>query len=193
MLAVFPDLPNMKVIDLGGTIQFWERLPFHPKHLTTLNGYWEPTNQSDYDWHVDVGGDACDPPPDVRAQTFDLVFSNSTIEHVGDQDRRRQFAEVVHTLAERHWIQTPNRAFPVEPHVLFPFQQFLPRQGRALVERYWPLVHTRRPTMEQALEAADGTELLWRGEMKQLFPTSEIESEVVTPVLPAKSVIAVRS
>ena len=193
MLAVFPDLTEMSVIDLGGTIQFWERMPFRPKHLTTLNGFWEPTNESDYEWHDDVDGDACDPPAEIRGQKFDLVFSNSTIEHVGDKGRRRQFAGVVHELAERHWIQTPNRAFPLEPHVLFPFQQFLPRHGRALVERYWPLVHTKRPTMELALEAADGTELLWRGEMKQLFPTSDIEGEVVVPVLPPKSIIAIRS
>ena len=182
----------MRVIDLGGTLQFWERLPFQPRHLTTLNLYPDPWNESDYDWHVDLIGDACDPPVEITNQQYDLIFSNSTIEHVGDRDCRRRFAEVVHELGDRHWIQTPNRAFPIEPHVLFPLQQFMPRHGRALVEMYWPLVHTKRPTLEIGLKAADETELLWRKEMVELFPHSTIEKEVVLPALPAKSLIAVK-
>lgn len=192
-IETFPDLEDARVIDLGGTIDFWQRLPFRPLRLTTLN-LWEDANaySPDVDWHVDRYGDACDPPDDVTGESYDLVFSNSTIEHVGDRGRRQMFADVVRKLADRHWIQTPNRAFPLEPHVLFPGQQFLPRHGRALVERYWPLVHTRRPTMDQALAAADETELIGRKEMTELFPTSVIEDEMVARFLPAKSLIAVR-
>jgi len=186
-------MPDLHVLDLGGTVEYWNRLPFRPAHLTTLNLHdWANEGAGDVPWHTDAVGDACDPPASVMSQSFGLVFSNSTIEHVGDRQDRQRFAEIVHKLSDRHWIQTPNRAFPIEPHVLFPMQQFLPRYGRALVERYWPLVHTNWPTMKQALESADSTELLWRSEMVDLFPTSTIESESVAPFLPAKSVIAVK-
>ncbi len=193
MLATFPDLPEMHVIDLGGTLDFWQRLPYRPARLTTLN-LWDDVNAYSpaVDWHDDRTGDACDPPADVLAGSYDLVFSNSTIEHVGDRARRQMFADSVRRLADRHWIQTPNRAFPLEPHVLFPGQQFLPRYGRALVERYWPLVHTRWSTMEQALAAADKTDLIGRKEMIELFPSSAIEDETVVSFLPAKSLIAIR-
>ena len=193
MLATFPDLRRMHVIDLGGTLDFWQRLPYQPRRLTTLN-LWDDANARapEVDWHADRYGDACDPPPEVLSEHYDLVFSNSTIEHVGDRQRRQRFADVVRGLADRHWIQTPNRAFPLEPHVLFPGQQFLPRYGRALVERYWPLVHTRWSTMEQALAAADNTELIGRKELAELFPASVIESEMIASFLPAKSLIAVR-
>ncbi len=193
LITTFPDLGDMHVIDLGGTLDFWQRLPHRPHRLTTLN-LWEDANASspDVEWHKDRFGDACDPPDDVLNGSYDLVFSNSTIEHVGDRSRRRRFADVVHKLADRHWIQTPNRAFPLEPHVLFPGQQFLPRYGRALVERYWPLVHTNWSTMAEALAEVDKTELIGRKEMVELFPSSVIEDESVAPFLPAKSLIAVR-
>lgn len=193
LIGAFPDLPEMLVLDLGGTVESWTRLPFHPAHLTTLNPFdWVNEAAGDVPWHTDAIGDACDPPDEVMSQSYDLVFSNSTIEHVGDKQARRRFADVVHKVADCHWIQTPNRAFPVEPHVLFPLHQFLPRYGRGLVERYWPLVHTKWPTMEAALESADSTELLWQREMVDLFPDSRIEAESIVPFLPAKSLIAIK-
>ncbi|MDH3294118.1 MAG: hypothetical protein OER95_07330 [Acidimicrobiia bacterium] len=192
LLEAFPDLADMRVLDLGGTMAFWGPMPVLPRQVVTLNH----TSHADADaaeveWHERRIGDACDPPADLMVERFDLVFSNSTIEHVGDRTRRRQFADAVHKLADRHWVQTPNRYFPLEPHVLFPFQQFLPRYGRALVERYWPLVHTRWKTMDQALASADATELIGRRELSELFPGSEIEAETVLPLVPAKSLIAI--
>ena len=192
LLEAFPDLHDMHVIDLGGTLDFWQRLPNRPHRLTTLNLRDDANARTPpAEWHHDRFGDACDPPEAVLSGSYDLVFSNSTIEHVGDRARRRRFAGVVHKLADRHWIQTPNRTFPIEPHVLFPCQQFLPRYGQALVERYWPLVHTRWSTMEEALAEVDKTELIGRKEMTELFPSSVIEDESVVSFLPAKSLIAV--
>ena len=189
LLAVFPDLAGMKVLDLGGTASFWERLPVNPIHVTTLNSVTVKPTQP---WHQHVVGDACEPPPEVAGGSYDLVFSNSTIEHVGDRQRRARFAEVTRSLSSRHWIQTPNRWFPIEPHVLFPLQQFLPLTGRALVHRYWPLVHTRSPSVAAGRIQAGHTELLDRAEMEAIFPESRIESEVVVQGLPPKSLIAIR-
>lgn len=189
LLEVFPDLESMRVLDLGGTASFWERLPARVRSLTTLNSVeFEVT----LPWHEHHVGDACQPPDVVTSRSYDLVFSNSTIEHVGDRARRAQFAEVANQLGPKHWIQTPNRAFPIEPHVLFPGHQFLPREGRALVHRYWPLVHTRATSMESARTAADNTELLDRKEFTHLFPHSRIEDEVLLKSIPPKSLIAVR-
>ncbi len=189
LLRVFPDLSDMRVLDLGGTASFWERLPVNPTHVTTLNSVAVEASQQ---WHSHVVGDACEPPDHVLSGEFDLVFSNSTIEHVGDRPRRAKFAEVARSLGPRHWIQTPNRWFPIEPHVLFPFQQFFPLTGRALVHRYWPLVHTRSPSVAAGRIQAGHTELMDRAEMTTIFPDSRIESEVVVQGLPPKSLIAIR-
>lgn len=188
-VATFPELAEMDVLDLGGTYASWERLPTRPRSVTTLNP--ELAGPYDVDWFTAVGGDACEPPPEVEETSFDLVFSNSVIEHVGDKARRQQFADVVHRLADRHWIQTPNRAFPIEPHVLFPFHQFLPKTPQALVYRYWPLCHTNGKTMAAAQDLAAEIELLTRKEFTELFPKSEMLEEDFISGLPPKSLIAV--
>jgi len=48
--------------------------------------------------------------------SFDAVYSNSTIEHVGDESRQALFAAAVRRLAPAYWVQTPSSHFPIEIH-----------------------------------------------------------------------------
>src|SRR2546421_275828 len=102
----FPELPDMRVLDLGGLPEFWATVPLRPKHVTMVN--LEPrTNPSKVDWIEARIGDACDLQEDLRNQTFDLVLSNSVIEHVGGHPRREQFAATIQRSAPHYWVQTP--------------------------------------------------------------------------------------
>jgi hypothetical protein len=94
-----------------------------------------------------VVADACNPvlPAPLSAERFDLVYSNSVLEHVGDHYRRQQFTETVHRHGTHHWVQTPYRYFPVEPHWLFPGLQWLPVRARIAVSQHWPLGHVPAP------------------------------------------------
>jgi 2-polyprenyl-3-methyl-5-hydroxy-6-metoxy-1,4-benzoquinol methylase len=65
------------------------------------------------------------------ARSFDIVFSNSVIEHVGDAESQQQFAHEIARVGRAYWVQTPNRRFPVEPHLLTPFLHFLPTRWSA--------------------------------------------------------------
>lgn len=62
-----------------------------------------------------VSGDACCAPqyPD---KSFDVVFSNSVIEHVGDDEKQAQFALEVRRIGKSYWVQTPSKYFPIEAH-----------------------------------------------------------------------------
>lgn len=150
----------------------------------------EPEADSLPPWIHAVQADACNLPRDVLSRDYDLAFSNSVIEHVGGHAQRLRFAAAVHELAPRHWVQTPYRYFPVEPHWLFPGFQFLPLAARAEVSRHWPLVHTQSASREEGLRAAIGVELLSRTEMCLYFPGSQILHERMAGML--KSLIAVR-
>src|SRR5205807_9353548 len=117
--------------------------------------------------------------------------SNSVLEHVGGYARRQAFAESVHRLGERHWIQTPYRYFPVEPHFLFPGFQHLPLRIKAQAMRRWPIGHFAGVTrIEDAVRYALEVELVSATEMKHLFPSSGIERERVFGL--TKSLIAVK-
>jgi len=187
--ATFPQLAHHRVLDLGGTASYWMRSPARPKHVVVVNFEEQPRDLPP--WLEAHRGDACDLPSEVADQQFDLVFSNSVIEHVGGHERRLRFAESVDALAPRHWVQTPNHWFPIEPHFLAPGVQHLPVGLRARVLRSWPLVHTppvdRRGAMAIALE----TQLLSRSELAYYFPGSRIVRERVAGL--TKSLVAVRT
>jgi hypothetical protein len=185
----FPDIASMSVIDLGGRAESWLRAPVRPAHVCVVN-LEQPTGTAP-EWITEEQGDACELPEHVRKGEYDLVFSNSVLEHVGGHERRQRFADAVHELAPRHWVQTPYRYFPVEPHFLFPGFQFLPLAARVRLVRHWPLVHTPPEDRATALRVAIWVELLSRTEMAYYFPYSTVRAERLGGL--AKSLIAVKT
>ena len=181
----FPQLVDMNVVDLGGTPDTWRQADVHPLHVTCVNlqfGGGEVPS-----WITMVEADAC------QASTlghFDLVFSNSTIEHVGGHARRNEFVAVVKALAPHHWVQTPNRYFPVEPHFVFPAAQFLPTRPRAWIAEHWPLSNAGAVAGKSARECVLEIEVLSATELRHYFEESRIIRERVLGL--TKSLIAVR-
>jgi hypothetical protein len=188
LAEAFPALAQMSVVDLGGRVETWLRAAVRPKHVHVLN--LEEPRADLPDWAEVDRVDACALPAHIAARRYDLVFSNSVIEHVGGHERRMRFAESVHTLAEAHWVQTPYRYFPIEPHWLAPGGQFLGVRARAELARYWPLVHSPSRNYRAALERVLWTELVDRTQMRYYFPDSELKTERLAGL--TKSLIAVR-
>lgn len=189
----FPDLSTLRVVDLGGTVDSWLRVSTRPAHVTVINLF-EPGESSE-SWITPVLGDACDAAALLEREghrvPFDLVFSNSLLEHLGGHAQREKFAAEVRSLAPRHWVQTPYRYFPLEPHWLFPLMQFLPVWARARVAFGWPLVHSRPDSIEAARSAVMWTELVSGTELRSYFPESLIDEEKIFGL--TKSLIAVSS
>jgi hypothetical protein len=84
---------------------------------------------------TEVIGDATKLTESFAPGSFDIVFSNSVIEHVGGIDKQRAMADGIRAVAQAYFVQTPNRAFPLEPHFVSPIYLS-------------PLCH---PTMPQAI------------------------------------------
>lgn len=174
ILARYPDFEQLRVLDLGGTSIFWKRAPVRPKSVVVIN-LGDP-GQS-LSWLKPIVGDAIDAPALTEGASFDLVLSNSLIEHLGGHLQRKRFAEVVRTMAPRYLVQTPYRYFPIEPHWVFPGMQFLPAAMRMWLAPRWPLGHTRNWPPEKAREEALFTELLGAAEMRSYFPDATIVYE----------------
>ncbi|WP_255695553.1 methyltransferase domain-containing protein [Rhodohalobacter sp. 614A] len=54
-----------------------------------------------------VQGDALDMHM-FEDKSFDVVFSNSVIEHVGSFENQRRFADEVRRVGKAYWVQTPD-------------------------------------------------------------------------------------
>lgn len=168
--------PATRVLDIGGTPECWDLLPVRPR-VTLLNTPRAAEEVGDVRW---VAGDGRALP--FRDGAFDVVFSNSVIEHVGDRESQLRFAREVARVGRAYWVQTPNRWFPVEQHLLTPLVHWLPRRWqRAVVPRctVWSLVvrvtpDRRRFFLEHYL--AD-VRLLGAGELRCLFPGARVIRE----------------
>lgn len=162
------------VLDVGGAIGTWDGAHVRP-HLVLLNV--KPPRTAD-GRAVAVVGDGTQLP--FRSGSFDLVFSNSVIEHVGDVQRQRQFAKEVTRVGRRFYVQTPNRRFPVEPHLMTPLVHFAPVKWRRRLLRnftVWGLL--ARPTQAYVDEFVDETRLLDAADMTYMFPRGELSRERV--------------
>lgn len=188
LLRRFPDLASMRVLDLGGVPRQWVNRAVRPTQVVTVNLEEHPP--ASVDWVVPIRGDACGLSAELRRERFDLVYSNSVLEHVGGHARRLAFVDTVHAAAGHHWIQTPYRYFPIEPHWLFPGFQFLPLRARVAVSRRWQLGHIRSKDLSTALSDVAWVELIGLTEMRAYFPDSEIWSERLAGF--TKSLVAVR-
>jgi len=180
-----------RVLDIGGTPDNWRLLAVEPR-LTLLN---TPRAQAELGpaaiW---VAGDGRDLP--FRDRAFDVVFSNSVIEHVGDGASQERFAREAQRVGRAFWVQTPNRWFPIEQHLFTPFIHWLPKRWqRAIVPRFnlWSALvpvspERRRFYLEHYL---DEVRLLSCGELRALFPGARILRERFLGI--TKSLIATKS
>lgn len=169
-LKIIPELCEMNVLDLGGTKGWWMRAPVRPRHVTIVN--LDGAEQAS--WVTAIKGDACRADELLAGQKFDLVFSNSLIEHVGGHKAWSMLSQVIRSLAPRYFVQTPYRYFPVEPHWLFPGMQFLPLSLRYKVAANWPLGHTWGWPDAQTLHEVMSTQLLTATEMRSYFPDGKL-------------------
>lgn len=182
----FPHLPDMRVLDLGGTAVSWRVAGLRAQSVTIVN--LDRSEDPEEPWLETVQGDAC-----VGGfGKYDLVFSNSVLEHVGGHVRRQQFADVVQESAPAWWVQTPYRYFPIEPHWLFPGFQFLPFKTRVMITQHWNFGHHAVPPDESSATAfVASIELVSATEMRAYFPDSTLWFERIAGV--PKSMVAVKT
>ena len=177
-LEVLAGMPKpIRIIDVGGTELFWERMGFigvEGVHITLLNLVETEVRHQGF---ISVQGDGTDLSR-YNDKEFDMAFSNSVIEHVGSLDDQRKMASEIRRVARRYFVQTPNRYFPLEPHFLFPFFQFLPDWLQVRLLMNFSLGWYRKtPDKEKAHRICRSIRLLSRAELCMLFPRAEIHKE----------------
>lgn len=168
---------DMRVLDVGGTIEIWRLAPVMPRIVLLNQAFWP--HQIAGAEGVILGDGTTLPFPD---QSFDLVFSNSVIEHVGDRAAQARFAAEIARVGKQYWLQTPSRYFPVEQHMWTPFVHWLPRAWQAaILKRFsvWRLVTSHNAAEREFYvnHYLDTIRLLSAADLAALFPGATIVRE----------------
>ncbi|MEO5589547.1 MAG: class I SAM-dependent methyltransferase [Gemmatimonadaceae bacterium] len=168
---------RIEILDIGGTQEFWNLMTLGEvgdARVTLLNIEHQPVTSSNF---ISAVGDAR-AMPQVPTGSYDVVFSNSVIEHVGSSENQRRMADEIRRVGQRYFVQTPNKRFPLEPHFLFPWFQYLPMEVRArLVNRFDVGWYRRIPDLEAARAEVDSIRLLTLKQFSRLFPDAFIHEE----------------
>ena len=141
-LQLFLDLvapgPQSTVIDVGVTDapfgagssdNFFEALYPWPERITAVGDTALDRFTAAFPVVRAVRADGRELPFDDGA--FDVGFSNAVVEHVaGGREGQRRFVHELCRVAQRVFVTTPNRWFPLEVHTLLPLVHWLPARAR---------------------------------------------------------------
>ena len=143
-------------------------------------------NDAEHCWVI---ADGCHQP--FKDLAFDIVYSNSVIEHLETLDNQHLFASECAREVSVTIFEHPNRWFPVEPHLITPFIHWLPRyMQKRLLRNFTIWGWITRPAPSAADSFLKEVRLLDKIEFQEVFPNAEIWQEQVLWL--AKSLIAVK-
>jgi hypothetical protein len=167
----------IRILDLGGTEIYWERMGFSDReniHITLLNLKAGPVSNFRF---TSVVGDACD-LSEYADKSFDIVYSNSVIEHLFTPENQERMASEVRRVGRNYYVQTPNYYFPIEPHWLFPGFQYLPHRLKVELTNNFDLGHYPKTNDKSAaIRRVEEVKLLTPNEMQRLFPDAGMYRE----------------
>lgn len=175
--SLIETLPRpIKILDIGGTQFFWEKMNFTKETgitFTLLNLYPQDAPGENFECII---GDATNLP--FADKEFDIVFSNSVIEHLFTKENQLKMANEIRRAGENYFIQTPNFYFPLEPHWLFPFFQFLPFRLRVFMTQHFNIGgYPKTKNFSEAVNRVKEVRLLSKKEMQRLFPDGKCYEE----------------
>ncbi len=185
---------SCSILDLGGTSGFWHtwrtHFDFESTHVTCVNLDPDHGAVKDFKGITVRYGDATSLPEFADA-SFDLVFSNSVIEHVGDWHKMTLFTREAKRLGRSYFIQTPYFWFPIEPHARTPFIHWIPESWayRIVMMRqcgFWP----KAKTVSEAVASVQSARMLDARQFSALFDDAEHVRERFIGI--TKSLMAVR-
>ena len=186
-LDVFQPNDATTILDIGGNVYDWGNVPI-ASQITVLNVA-ETDSSAEYPARFSYKqGDGRQLPfPD---QSFDIVYSNSVIEHLRTAEDQRRFAHEALRVGRNVFVQTPNRWFPVEPHFVTLFFHYLPKRlQRFFLPRLSFRALFRSGDDANLQQLFEELRLLSVGEMKQLFSPCKIQRERLLGL--TKSLIAI--
>jgi hypothetical protein len=174
----FSGLEKIEILDVGGASYFWQNsalLSIPGLRITLLNFQLEETSHPSLH---SIQGDATD-LHEFKNGHFDLVFSNSVIEHLYTLEQQQKMASEVCRVGKSYFIQTPNVYFPIEAHYALPFAQYYPNAFLYFILTKTKFSRLKKWNSAEASQYIAEIRLLNSQEMKALFPGASLLKEKV--------------
>jgi len=171
---IFSINDSIRILDVGGDQFNWQFI--NSKPIITILNIEKPNdwvNNSQFEFVI---GDAT--KLNFADKSFDIVYSNSVIEHLFTKENQVKMANEVIRVGKRIYIQTPAKEFFIEPHLLTPFIHWLPIHIQKILMKnftIWGLI--TRPSREYIERFLAERRLLTFKEFCELFPDCEIKVE----------------
>ncbi len=169
---IFRPTSDTRILDVGGFPQFWASLSVDC-NITILRP--EPYSlPAEFSGRFDVVvGDGT--RLNFTDGAFDIVFSNSVIEHVGDSQKQAGFASETQRVGRGYWVQTPAQEFFMEPHLITPFIHWFPKNiQKLIIPRFTVWALLAKNPQEQELDDLLGVRMLTKADIQRLFPHGTI-------------------
>ena len=184
---------NIKILDIGGEMAYWKNMGWQDARCSIYLLNLETVERPDpLPGFFHVTGNALN--MSYTPGEFDLVFSNSVIEHVGSPENQQLFANEVRRLSDHYIIQTPSLWFPLEPHSVLPLFQFIPHSLRAYLIMWFNINYfPKAKTYKEAVAVSRTTLMLTKAGFKKLFPEAEIQTEYLFGIPKSYTAIKGRS
>ena len=198
-LSLFKEIMNPcegdRILDVGGYRNAWLNADLSGVKIDVIN---IDRKKGEQDVEMlpngtevrELWGDGCalEWPDD----SYDIIFSNSVIEHVGDHGRQQSFAGEVMRVGKSCWVQTPAVACPIEPHFLGVGIHWLPRAIRPWVARIFSFRGLfGGHSLKQLQEISDTTRLITRKRLMRMFPGCRIVTERLFGIIPKSHIVII--
>lgn len=177
---------HCRILDIGGTDFYWDLdddyLRDRRNKVTIILANIEAeARKPQPGLYESVIGDATTSELYV-SHDYDLIHSNSVIEHVGPWPKVKAMADNIQASGRPYYIQTPNFWFPIEPHFRFVGFQFLPESTRAhLLMKKQRGFRGPAKDWQAAMDWVETVKLLTKEQLRSLFPKAKIVPERVGP------------
>ncbi|EIM65119.1 hypothetical protein [Desulfobacter postgatei] len=174
----------INIIDLGGTATFWASWGLSETdhiHVTLINNHHVDKTNIGYDNSIPYITEIIKDVNELAVEDFqgyDLIFSNSMIEHLDSRQKQSNLAQTIEKSKRPYFIQVPNKYFIIDPHFPHPCVPFFALYPKNLQARLLTVYRfgsgSKSNSFEEAQRRLKFYNPLSLKELKKLFPSSEI-------------------
>lgn len=183
-----PDGDNriLRVMDLGGTVAFWEDwwciTEEERLHITLINNHEIDTSQKNVISKDRFIENRCLDATILTCSeyaSYDVIFSNSFFEHLASRSQQETVADNIIKSGRPYFIQVPNKYSPIDPH--HPFAPFFALYPLTIRTRLLTLsgfgCSDKADSLDSARKWQENYLPLGLRDMKRLFPEAAFKIE----------------